>query len=734
MTAAPAVVQVALPCPLDKLFDYLAPAGATVPPVGVRVRVPFGARRTLVGVVAGRVPASQLPPQRLKRIAAVLDAEPLWSDELFGLLRWAADYYHHPLGEVVATALPTLLRQGRPAQVAGVSQWYVTADGRGASTGALGRAPLRHRLLEALRAAPDGLSEVELRTLSPNWPAAMRALREKGWAQDRARNCLEPASVAALPGPALSTAQQAALDAILGAAAGYHCHVLHGVTGSGKTEVYLRVIEQVLARGEQALVLVPEIGLTPQLVSRFRARFPVPIAVLHSGLTDQERLCAWLAAREGHAPIVLGTRSAVFAPFRRLGVIVVDEEHDASYKQQEGFRYSARDLTVARAARERIPVVLGSATPALETLKNARDGAYALIELPDRAGAAALPVVRLLDMRRLKPADGLSAPLREALAQRLARAEQSLLFLNRRGFAPVWMCHDCGWVAACRRCDARLVLHEGSRQLRCHHCGAEEPLAPRCPSCSGNALRPLGEGTERVESALQRLFPEARIERIDRDSTRRKGTLEEKLARAERGEADILVGTQMLAKGHDFPNVTLVGVVNADQGLYSADFRAPERLIQQILQVAGRAGRADKPGEVLIQTWHPQHPLFAALQHHNFHEFADFALAERQAAALPPYSHLALLRAESTRSGEALRFLQAARACAPPGAQGLQLFDPVASPMERRAGRHRAQLLIQAGQRRPLHAFLRDWLPEVGALPLAKRVRWSLDVDPIDLF
>jgi primosomal protein N' (replication factor Y) len=481
-------------------------------------------------------------------------------------------------------------------------------------------------------------------------------------------------------------------------------------------------------------VLVPEIGLTPQLVSRFRARFPVPIAVLHSGLTDQERLCAWLAAREGHAPIVLGTRSAVFAPFRRLGVIVVDEEHDASYKQQEGFRYSARDLTVARAARERIPVVLGSATPALETLKNARDGAYALIELPDRAGAAALPVVRLLDMRRLKPADGLSAPLREALAQRLARAEQSLLFLNRRGFAPVWMCHDCGWVAACRRCDARLVLHEGSRQLRCHHCGAEEPLAPRCPSCSGNALRPLGEGTERVESALQRLFPEARIERIDRDSTRRKGTLEEKLARAERGEADILVGTQMLAKGHDFPNVTLVGVVNADQGLYSADFRAPERLIQQILQVAGRAGRADKPGEVLIQTWHPQHPLFAALQHHNFHEFADFALAERQAAALPPYSHLALLRAESTRSGEALRFLQAARACAPPGAQGLQLFDPVASPMERRAGRHRAQLLIQAGQRRPLHAFLRDWLPEVGALPLAKRVRWSLDVDPIDLF
>jgi primosomal protein N' (replication factor Y) len=734
MTTASGVVEVALPCPLDQLFDYLPPTGATLPPVGARVRVPFGPRRALVGVVAGHLPTSQMPAQRLKRVAAVLDAEPLWSAELFGLLRWAADYYHHPLGEVIATALPTLLRQGRPARAEGVSVWHVTDAGRGAEPGELARAPLRRRLLEALLAAPMGLSEDELVALSPNWRSAIRALRAKGWTQERARDCLEPAAVPPVPPPTLSTAQQDALDAILSAAGGYCCHVLHGVTGSGKTEVYLRAIEQVLARGQQALVLVPEIGLTPQLVSRFRGRFPVPIAVLHSGLTDQERLCAWLAAREGHAPIVLGTRSAVFAPCRRLGLIVVDEEHDGSYKQQEGFRYSARDLAVARAARERLPIVLGSATPVLETLKNARDGAYSLIELPDRAGAAALPAVRLLDMRRLKPADGLSAPLREALGQRLARAEQSLLFLNRRGFAPVWMCHDCGWVAACQRCDARLVLHEHSRQLRCHHCGAEQPLAVRCPSCDSDALHALGEGTERIESALQRLFPDARIERIDRDSTRRKGALEQKLARAERGEADILVGTQMLAKGHDFPNVTLVGVVNADQGLYSADFRAPERLMQQILQVAGRAGRADKPGEVLIQTWHPQHPLFAALQHHNFHEFADFALAERQAAALPPYSHLAVLRAESTKSGEALRFLQAARAAGSLGIQEVQLFDPVASPMERRAGRYRAQLLIQAMQRRPLHTFLRTWLPEVSALPLAKRVRWSLDVDPIDLF
>ncbi len=733
MSAHPGIVQIALPCPLDQLFDYLPAAGAGLPPVGVRVRVPFGPRRTLVGIVAGHLPASQLPAQRLKRIAAVLDAEPLWSAELLALLRWAADYYHHPLGEVIAAALPALLRHGRPALVEGVGEWYVTEAGRRADPRALGRAPLRRRILEALLGAPEGLSDAELAQLSPNWRAAMRALRVRGWVQMRTRDCLAKHTVPTVAAPALSRAQQDALAAILGAAGGYRCHVLHGVTGSGKTEIYLRAIEQVLARGQQALVLVPEIGLTPQLVSRFRGRFAVPIAVLHSGLTDQERLCAWLAARDGRAPIVLGTRSAVFAPLRALGLIVVDEEHDSSYKQQEGFRYSARDLAVARAARERIPIVLGSATPALETLKNARDGAYTLIELPDRAGTAALPAVRLLDMRRLKPADGLSAPLREALGLRLARGEQSLLFLNRRGFAPVWMCHDCGWVAACQRCDARLVMHERSRKLRCHHCGAEQPRAASCPVCAGDALRALGEGTERVESALQRLFPDARIERIDRDSTRRKGTLEAKLARAAAGQADILVGTQMLAKGHDFPNVTLVGVVNADQGLYSVDFRAPERLMQQILQVAGRAGRADKPGEVLIQTWHPQHPLFAALQHHNFQEFADFALAEREAAGLPPYSHLALLRAESTKSGEAVGFLRAARDCRPDGVTGVQLFDPVASPMERRAGRYRAQLLIAAAQRRPLHAFLRAWRPAVGALPLAKRVRWSLDVDPIDL-
>jgi primosomal protein N' (replication factor Y) len=386
-----------------------------------------------------------------------------------------------------------------------------------------------------------------------------------------------------------------------------------------------------------------------------------------------------------------------------------------------------------RASRAGVPIVLGSATPSLESLQNARAGAYQLLHLPERPGAAVLPTVRLLDMRRLKATDGLSPPLREALALRLARGEQSLLFLNRRGFAPVWMCRDCGWLAPCARCDARLTLHKLSQRLRCHHCGAEAPVPEVCPSCGGTRLHAHGAGTERIEQALTANLPQARLERIDRDSTRRKGALEQKLARATHGQADILVGTQMLTKGHHFPGVTLVGVLDADQGLYSSDFRAPEHLFQQILQVAGRAGRADKPGEVLIQTWHPQHALFAALVHHDYGEFADFALAERRAARFPPFSHLALLRAESPQRGTPLRFLAAARAHAGDIGQDVEIFDPVPSPMERRAGRFRAQLLVQAAQRAPLHVFLRAWLPRVAGDALAKRVRWSLDVDPVDL-
>jgi primosomal protein N' (replication factor Y) (superfamily II helicase) len=726
-------LKVAVPAPLFQIFDYRAPA--TPVARGARVSVPFG-RRILTGVVLAEAGASDFPGARLKSVLKALDSEPLFDGQLLDLFEWAAGYYHHPIGEVLAAALPVWLRQGRPASVEGIRVFSVTGAGRICDGADLGRAPVQKKILTALQQAPAGLDDDALLRISPGWAAAAKVLTARGLVTVATNDCLPVLPGPAATPPTLNGAQQLAVDAVTAAFGTYGTYLLHGVTGSGKTEVYLRLIERVLARGEQVLVLVPEIGLTPQLVARFTGRFRVPIAVLHSGLTDQQRLCAWLAARAGRAPLVLGTRSAVFTPLARPGLIVVDEEHDLSYKQQDGFRYSARDLAVLRASRAHVPVILGSATPALESLKHAREGNYRLLELPDRTGGAGMPAVHLLDMRRLKPDEGLSPPLRTAVAERLARGEQSLLFLNRRGFAPVLMCYDCGWLAPCKRCDARLTLHRASRALRCHHCDARQPLPESCPDCGGVNLHALGEGTERIEAALEKYFPAARIERIDRDSTRRKGALEEKLRRVHEGEADILVGTQMLSKGHDFPNVTLVGVLNADHGLYGSDFRASERLFQLIVQVAGRAGRADKPGTVLIQTWHPSHPLFAALVNHDFHGFADFALAERRETEFPPYSFLALLRAEAPAAPTAMTFLRAARECARRAIDDpvVKLLDPVPAGMERRAGRFRAQMLVQSPNRAVLQRFLSRWVPELAALESGKRVRWSIDVDPADMF
>jgi primosomal protein N' (replication factor Y) len=736
MFVAERVCRVALPAPLHQLFDYLPPTDAAAPTVGARVRVPFGPRRQAVGLVLEIAEKSRLPRARLKRIADVLDPEPLLPEKLLSLLRWAAEYYHYPVGEVIAAALPALLRQGRAPETAQLTVWRAAPAGVQALVdGALARAPARRKLLAALRdAPPEGLDAGALGAVSARWSEAIKKLQAQGYVSAHARNCLHTPTGAREPPPALNDAQRAAVAAVAGAE-GFGCFLLHGVTGSGKTEVYLGAIDAVLASGRQVLVLVPEIALTPQLVGRFVRRFRLPLAVLHSGLTDGERLCAWTMARDGRAPIVIGTRSAVFAPLKNPGLIVVDEEHDGSYKQHEGFRYSARDLAVMRAAREKIPIVLGSATPALESLYNVRHGGYRALALPERTGAAGFPKVALVDLRRQKVHDGLSPRLVEALQARLARGEQSLLFLNRRGFAPAWMCHACGWVAPCRRCDARLTYHCYPERLICHHCEAEHEIPTTCPACHATELRALGAGTERVEQALAKLFPGARLERVDRDSTRGRGMLEEKIRRVHQGEADILVGTQMLSKGHDFPNVTLVGVLNADQGLYSADFRAPERLFQQVLQVAGRAGRADKPGEVLIQTWHPEHPIFEALARHDFTGFADYALAERREAGYPPFAHFALLRAEAPARGAALGFLRAAHAAAARlKMEGVRLHEPVPAPMEKRAGRFRAQLLAQSDARPALHGFLDRWQEKLAALPQARRVRWSLDVDPQDMY
>ncbi len=724
--------------PLRRLFDYLPadlPEGAAGLRPGMRVRVPFG-RRRLVGVLMEAADSSHLPPERLKPILEVLDASPALEASALGLIQWAAEYYHHPVGQVLATALPKLMRLGAGVE-ATEERWAVTDSGKqAAAAGEPRRAAKQRALLELLVSRGGQAAAGSLAAHSPNWRDAARALEKRGWLE-RTEVALteteEPVSARAA-GPTLLPEQRDAVERVTAASGAFAAFLLQGITGSGKTEVYLRLTEETLARGRAVLVLVPEIGLTPQLVGRFRERFAAPLAVLHSALTDSERLAAWRAAWSGHARIVLGTRSAVFAPLPDLGLIVVDEEHDASFKQHEGaLRYSARDLAVVRARLAAVPVLLGSATPSLETLHNVAAGRYTRLRLLRRPGESQPPLLKLIDLRVNAIEAGISTPAALAIERHLAADGQVLVFLNRRGYAPTLLCTACGWVAPCRECDARLTVHLAAARLRCHHCGADAPLPARCPQC-GFAVKPVGQGTERIEATLGERFPGVPIVRLDRDVVRRRGDLENLVRRMSSGEARILVGTQMVTKGHDFPNVTLVVVLNADQGLFSTDFRAPERLAQTIVQVAGRAGRGTKPGEVLIQTEFPQHPLLVSLLERGYDGFAEAALAERLQASWPPFSRLAALRASGKTREAALGFLTEARATAGAPPRGLKLLGPVPAAMAKRAGRYHAQLLIESHERPPLHQFLDGWLPRVEAQKSAQRVRWALDVDPLELF
>jgi primosomal protein N' (replication factor Y) len=742
--AAIGVLRVAIDAPLRHPFDYLAPAGLApaAVPLGVRVRVPIG-RREAIGMVVDRAEQPQVSVAALKAVRQVIDATPLLDSALMQLLRWTADYYHHPLGEVIAAALPRALRTGAPC-AAQVEWWRATPAGRDAvSAAALHRAPRQQALLERLAQTAHGLSSADLALQLPGWRAAARVLLQRGSIERLELDAPAEASADAQPArshapesgrhaPALSAAQSAALASIDASAGSYAAWVLQGATGSGKTEVYLQCAERTLARGGSVLVLVPEIGLTPQLVQRFRARLAVDIAVLHSGLSDAARLAAWRAAHSGRARALLGTRSAVFAPLPQLGLIVVDEEHDSSYKQHDGgCRYSARDLAVVRAQQCGVPVVLGSATPALETLHNLDLGRYRGLTLPRRDDQALAPRLALVDLRAHAPHRGLSTPVIDAMRRHLAASGQVLVFINRRGYAPTLLCTACGWIAPCQACDARMTVHRASGQLRCHHCGAQQPLAARCLRC-GFEVKPVGQGTERVEETLRELFPDQALVRLDRDSAARPEQLDAILDSVLSGTARILVGTQMVTKGHHFPGVSLVVVLNADQGLFSTDFRAAERLAQTMVQVAGRAGRERDRGEVLIQTQYPEHPLLRSLLSGGYAGFAAAALIEREAARWPPFGRLAVLRASTRSSGGALAFLAAARQLAP-AAAAVRLLGPVAAAMARRADRYHAQLLVEGAERRPLHRFIADWLPQVETLARAQRVRYALDVDPIDI-
>jgi primosomal protein N' (replication factor Y) (superfamily II helicase) len=723
---------VALDTPLRRLFDYRLPPGLANAQPGARVRVPFG-RQQLVGILVRHIGSSDVAEAKLRDVAAVIDAVPMFTASDLRLLEWATEYYQHPVGEVFATALPRLLREGRNPG-APQPRWSITAAGSSAlRDNSLKRAPRQQQLLEVLAAGPRDADALD--GVMPDWRALARRLVDKGWLDMELHTAESPAESAAInarePVPTLTPAQEAAVQALRASTQGNF--LLDGVTGSGKTEVYLRAVGEVLQRGGSVLVLCPEIGLTPQLLERFERRFAARIAALHSGLTDTERARAWHQAATGGARIVIGTRSAVFTPIPRLQLIIVDEEHDASYKQQEGgFRYSARDLALLRGQQQKVPVVLGSATPSLESLHNAGTSRLTHLLLPERAGSAVPPRLALIDMRAHAAHKGISTPVLQAMQRHLAAGTQVLVYLNRRGYAPTLLCQGCGWIAPCHSCDARMTVHLRSNRLACHHCGADEKVPERCPRC-GYEVHPLGHGTERVEETLAERFPDYAIERFDRDVLRQQQQLEGAIDRVHSGSARILVGTQMLTKGHHFPDVTLVVVLNADQSLFSTDFRAAERLAQTIVQVAGRAGRAEHPGEVLIQTGYPEHPLLHTLLNEGYAGFAASALAERQAARWPPFARLALLRASDTSPEGAGRFLEQAANLLPPP-PGVALLGPVPAAMMRRAGRHHAQLLVESANRSQLQSFLSTFVPRLSQLQVPRSLRWALDVDPLEVF
>jgi len=721
----PLVLKVALPLPLRQLFDYLQCGNAITARPGMRVLVPFGQRK-MVGVIVEVADKSELPLEKLARVIAYPDSDQaVLSNETLGLLKWCWRYYKHAPGEVVFNALPPLLRKADGAIPSLPVQYSLTAAGEARLQQPAGRIKAQHRLLGEMREGPA--TDAQLRATSTAWRKTLARLLEQDWIQSETQ---QPAQLNPCPGPVLIDEQRVAVAAISASFGGFHCHLLDGVTGSGKTEVYLCVLEQILRQGGQVLLLVPEIGLTPQLVSRFHKRLGFEPVVTHSGLSEGQRLKAWAMAKCGLARLVIGTRSALFLPMPELQIIILDEEHDASFKQQDGFRYSSRDVAVKRAAGLGVPVVLGTATPSLESFNNAAGGRYHWHRLRQRATGALEPRWRVLDLSRQAVQGGISAAAMDAIGATLEKREQALVFLNRRGYAPVILCHECGWHAACQRCDANLTWHKASQRLLCHHCDSGMRVPVMCPECGADALQGAGEGTEQLEQILTRTWPETPLLRFDRDTVRKKGEFDRLSEQVKAGEPCLLVGTQMLAKGHHFPKVTLVVIVNLDQALYSADFRALERMGQLMVQVAGRAGRDQLPGEVILQTHYPQHEALLTLLESGYEAFAADLSADRKIACLPPFSYQALLRSDAYKKEDVIAFLNQAKQLFPTGEA--TIYGPFPAMMERRGGRTRWYLLAQADRRQILHRQLDGWVAKLKKLSAARKVRWAVDVDPQD--
>ncbi|MEY3018069.1 MAG: hypothetical protein RL336_1204 [Pseudomonadota bacterium] len=698
---------------------------------GTRVAVMFGPR-PMVGILLDLVTHTDVPTDKIKAVNAILDAEPVIPADAMALYQWTAEYYHHALGDVLQNALPSWLRQADRRDIDTVTAWEASDVGcADTAREQLGRARKQIQLFDYLLNSDAPIAEEILLQQSFTRPL-IQALQEK----HLIRPVRVKLSTATPPtyGESLSLndEQRDGLDSIMSQQG---CTLLAGITGSGKTEVYLQAIEAVLRRGQQALVLIPEIGLTPQTLARFEKRFGPCIHVLNSACSDGERLNTWLAARDGRAPIVIGTRSAIFTPMANLGLIIVDEEHDASFKQQDGLRYSARDLAVVRGDMASARVVLGSATPSLESLANVANKRYRIAKLTRRAGEATPPSLETIDLRHQPLNNGFAEPSIRAIRQCLDAGKQALVFINRRGYAPVLMCHDCGWNAHCDHCDARMTIHMRPAHMHCHHCDARGALPKRCPACRSSQLVLIGQGTERSEEALQGLFPTVEVLRIDRDTTSRKTAMQALVERINDGQPRILVGTQMLAKGHHFPSLGLVLILDVDGGLFSADFRGPEKMAQLLIQVAGRAGREDAHGKVVIQTHHPDHPQLQLLLQKGYFHFASAQLKLREQMGLPPYRAMAIIRADANTMEAPEQFLQQVMDIAQHISAGkVQLLGPLPSPMPKRAGKYRAQLIMQAAHKGVLKAFLTHLVPAIEPLRGSAQLHWSLDIDPMDMF
>ncbi len=732
------ILKIALDVPLDRLFDYLS--AGQLAKVGQRVLVPFG-RRSQIGIVVGVADTSDFAIEKLKPVTHVFSDELPIDAETLSLVKFSADYYQYPYGQALLSALPARLRQIAPAISRKQYAYQLTDLGRQIDVEVIPKRQLVMRRVFAALQDSESLTEAALDEISSSARKAAKQLVNEGWASSlQVQATISILETLPATEPALNEEQALAVLRITEDAALFKAWLLHGITGSGKTEVYIRLMQHVLLNKDaQVLVLVPEINLTPQLEARFRSRLAnFPLVSLHSNLSESERLHHWQLAQSGAARIIIGTRLSIFTPLPNLKLIIIDEEHDSSYKQQDSMRYHARDVALVRAKRLNIPVVLGSATPALESWHNAtasqsKANKYNLLSLNQRAVTAAqLPHIECIDTTKVNLQQGLTPQLIAALKLRLARKEQSLLFINRRGYSPILLCSACHWIAPCTRCSSKLVVHLGQQKLRCHHCGHEQKIPNQCPSCGDADLHPTGHGTQRLEQTLAQLLPTARIVRVDRDSTSRKDALVEILDRVHNQEIDILVGTQMLAKGHDFPNLTLVGVVDTDSALHSPDFRASERLFAQLMQVAGRAGRADKAGQVIIQTQFPEHVLFNALRTQDYVRYASAMLQEREQVQFPPYVFTALLRAEANDFKLVQQFLHYSFELARSLSDKVLVYDPVRPQMERLKGMERGHVLIQASSRPALQNLLRSLVSHLRNKAVASRVRWAIDVNPIE--